>query len=142
MKLVAFEVEHLELLEKQRGKPYSFLNSDQRIFLASNGLSYSVISKSGRILMCAGIQKHWEHRGEGWAMFDLELKKEFIGVHRIVKRFLDVTPFRRVEATVEANFEPGHRWAKLLGFEMEAPRLKNYFVNGADAVLYVRIRTE
>jgi hypothetical protein len=39
---------------------------------------------------------------------------------------------------VRADFEMGNRWAKMLGFEVETPLMKNYWPGGIDAVGYVK----
>ena len=44
----------------------------------------------------------------------------------------------RVEFTVRADFEKGHRWAKMLGFTVESPLLRAYGPLGEDHVGYVR----
>jgi len=61
-------------------------------------------------------------------------------VHRLVHYVLDNCPLRRVEAYVDFEFEPGHRWARMLGFKLEAPRMKCHRPDGGDSALYARIR--
>jgi RimJ/RimL family protein N-acetyltransferase len=62
----------------------------------------------------------------------------FVEIRKIVYRFFEIAPFRRIEAVVVKDFEPGCRFAESLGFQMEAPCLKGYFPGGIDAVLYAR----
>jgi hypothetical protein len=40
--------------------------------------------------------------------------------------------------TVRKDFVQGHRWAQMLGFEMETPEMKAYDPQGATHVGYVR----
>lgn len=140
MKLVDFKKDHLERIEKATDKVYLNITARHRDVLEQNGFSHSVIGDDGTVFMCAGVVKYWNGRGEGWAIFNKSVGASMVGVHRIVSRYLDIIPIKRVECTVEADFKEGHRWAKLLGFEMECPRMKNYFENGKDAVLYARVR--
>ena len=42
--------------------------------------------------------------------------------------------------TVLKDFKQGHRWAKILGFELETPTLRAYGPAGEDHAGYVRIR--
>ena len=41
--------------------------------------------------------------------------------------------------TVDCEFEQGHRWAKMLGFTMEAERMRAYRPDGGDVALYARV---
>jgi RimJ/RimL family protein N-acetyltransferase len=52
---------------------------------------------------------------------------------------LETTDFKRVEAYVDANFEAGHRWITMLGFEREG-YMRAFSPLGDDAVLYARIK--
>ncbi len=139
MKVEVFKKEHLEAIERQTGKVYKAITEANRHTLENNGMSYSVMGENGRVLLCAGLIHHWAGRAEGWAIFDKDMKKEFLAVHKKVLRFLEISPFKRIEAIVTIEFKQGHRWAKLLGFQVEGPRLRHYFENGKDAVLYARI---
>jgi RimJ/RimL family protein N-acetyltransferase len=62
-----------------------------------------------------------------------------VRIHKAVQRFLEATEFKRVEAFVDSDFEPGHRWIKMLGFEYEG-YMKNFSPLGRDCLLYSRIK--
>lgn len=136
---IPFRVEHLEQLERQKGMIYSKISNFNRRLIEESSTAYTVTA-SDRILMCAGIIPYWNNRAEGWAMFDHNLKSYFVTAHRAVVKFLDSTPCKRIECVVNRDFEQGHRWAKALGFKIEAHLMKTYFEDGSDAVLYARVR--
>lgn len=92
----------------------------------------------GKALGIAGVTPFWPGRSEAFALFGKPTKGEFLSFHRAISRFLSVFP-GRVEMVVVADWEKGNRWARMLGFLMEAKRLKNYFPNGADATMYARV---
>ena len=92
-----------------------------------------------RIIGCAGIVMIGLH-GTAWAMLAHDAGRFFIAIHRAVKRGLDSCPARRIEMHVDVNFEEGHRWARLLGFQQEAPRLRAWLPDGGDVSLYARVR--
>ncbi len=94
----------------------------------------------GRVVACTGVFEYWPGRGEVWAILDKDCKEEFLYIHKAAKRFFEVCPVNRIEATVELGFPEGHRWMRLLGFELEAPVLKKYFPNGSDCSLYAKVR--
>jgi RimJ/RimL family protein N-acetyltransferase len=60
-------------------------------------------------------------------------------LHRATRRFIDLEPLRRLEASVEVGFPAGERWLELLGFEHEGP-LRAFGANGEDHVRYARIQ--
>ena len=76
-----------------------------------------------------------------WAYISNAAAKErFLSVHRAVSRFLDMCYLQRIEMTVDCEFEEGHRWARMLGFNMEAERMVAYRPDGGDCSLYARVR--
>lgn len=64
--------------------------------------------------------------------------KYFVGLRRIVYRFLEVYDFTRLECMVKSSFTQGHRLVKLLGFELEGTLKK--FCKGEDYCIYARIK--
>ena len=61
-------------------------------------------------------------------------------VTRKVLEAFDVLPYKRVEMHVDYEFKAGHRWAKMLGFKVDAPRMEHSGFYGNDETLYVRIK--
>jgi len=53
-------------------------------------------------------------------------------------KFLKRLDARRLETYVDVGFAPGHRWVKMLGFEVEG-YMKSFRPNGDDMVLYARV---
>ena len=64
----------------------------------------------------------------------------FVAIHKAVKRFFDVAPFERIEAHVALNFEAGHKWVKMIGFELEVAEKKKYFPDGGSAAAYALVK--
>jgi hypothetical protein len=92
-----------------------------------------------RILICGGIVKHTERRGECWALVGADAGRHMLTLTRAVKRFIDVYPWRRLEATVEERFGAGCRWVELLGFTFESA-LPQYGLDGETHLRYTRLR--
>lgn len=105
--------------------------------LVDAGPCYTV-RQGGKIICCAGVVELWQGRASAWALLSGEAGRSMIGLHRMVEDFLDNCGIRRVEAYVYPDFEPGHRWARMLGFEREG--LMRAFQRGADMVMYSRVR--
>lgn len=136
-------VDHMKEILKQESaeglRPH--VTEESLSILASQPHTFSCISKEdGRVLLCGGVTEYWPGRGEAWAILNKDCKREFIALHNATKRLFDICPVRRIELAADIGFEPAHRWARLLGFELEAPLLKAYTIEGRDVSLYARIK--
>lgn len=138
---VKMEEEHLEQLIEQPGTRHfkQFVTPEQIKTLAAGKFAYAMITATGRVICCGGVVEYWPNRGEAWAIFDTRCRKEFIAIHNHVKRLIKICPWKRIEAAVNVEFDAGHRWAKALGFKMEAENMKAYRPDGGDSALYARI---
>lgn len=94
----------------------------------------------GRIVACGGVCPLHGFMGNAWAMIAADLKHSFLIVHRVALRVLDAYPANRIEAHIDCGFVNGHRWARALGFEIEARRMRKFTPDGRDAALYARVR--
>jgi hypothetical protein len=141
IEIVKFKAEHLEKMTEQKAMSYlrEHLTTEHFQAAEQSPWAYSII-KDGVTLLCAGVVSHWDGRGEAWAFLNQSCKFDFLAIHRAVSRFLDVCPLNRIDATVDATFDEGHRWVKMLGFDCEAPLMKSYLPGGRDASLYARVR--
>lgn len=140
MNVVAFNVGHLEWLKSQPGHEHlSTIKTEYAVELQKSPYSRSIISDDGRVLCCGGLLLYWHQRGEVWAFFNQNCRREFLSIHKLALQFLRALPVNRVEASVEVDHKEGHRWCKLLGFKREAKVCRAYLPNGKDASLYARI---
>lgn len=93
--------------------------------------------EDGDPVVCAGTILQWPGRHTAWAYLNPATGPAMMRATREVgRKILNVKG--RIEFTVRCDFENGHRWAKLLGFEVETPLLKAYGPDGEDHVGYVR----
>lgn len=141
MRVIPYEAEHLEQLDLQEGQQYlnRFLDHALRKAL-ENEYSFTGLVED-RVVACAGLAPQWDNRAIAWAYLADNLgPRLMLRVHRAVERFLVMAPFDRIEATVDAEFEQGHRWMGALGFKMEAPLMRKYRPDGGDSSLYARVR--
>jgi len=111
------------------------LCSDDVDVLKKNRISWAIYDDE-RPVMCGGITQYWQGRGEAWAVFDPDCRKQFLGIHKITKRLLLESGVKRIEASVKIGFDHGHRWIKALGFKLDAELLKSYLPDGSDVSLY------
>lgn len=93
----------------------------------------------GSIVACAGTIVMWPGRHSAWAFMTAATAKHMRFITSAVLKNIEGLK-GRIEMTVQADFPAGHRWAKILGFRVEAPLLRAYGPDGADHVGYVRFQ--
>lgn len=141
MKIIPYKAEHLHLIDLQESQRYlsAYLSQGLRVSLEGD-FSFTAVD-GDQVLGCAGLAEQWENRGIVWAYLSEGIgPRRFVQIHKAVVRFLEVAPLERIEATVDIDFEEGHRWLRLLGFALEAPLMRRYRPDGGDSALYARVR--
>lgn len=141
IEIVKFKAEHWDQINGQDAtlSLSRMVPAEYAKILEKQPYSYTFFS-GDRIVAVGGIVENSPGRGEVWAEFAQTCRKEFLAIHLAAKRFLDICPFERVEATVDVSFAAAHRWIRLLGFELEAPVMRKYSLDGQDYSLYARVR--
>lgn len=137
--VVPFKAEHIAAIRLQEAQAYL---SDWVTYAQAEALeeqtSYTAML-DGVPVAAAGVIPQWQGRSLAWAFIGDVGPRKFLGIHRAVKHFLDGCYVKRLEMTVDCDFPAAHRWAKMLGFKMEAPRMEAYNPNGGDCSLYARV---
>ena len=142
MKIIPFEAHHLLDVDLQDSQTYlsQWINEAQAKEIEATECAFTGVNEDGSLMGCAGVMNIWHGRAQGWAYISKKAEgRSFIKVHKAVSRFFDACYIKRVEITVDCNFEQGHRWAEMLGFTMEAERMTAYRPDGGDCALYARI---
>lgn len=140
IEVVRFKKEHLDkivLQERQAG--LEFLETTELFSSLETEDSYSVID-GNEVLCCAGVVAMNTGRGVAWAYLANGLKEKMVVVTRSVKRYLNIAPFHRIEMHVDCDFKEAHRWAKMLGFNMECERMIAFTPDKRDCALYAMTR--
>jgi len=112
-----FRSEHLEQLDLQPAQEHmrTYLTPDLLSKLESSSPAYSILD-DGRTLACLGFFRWTDDAGIIWAYPARNLGRRMIIVHRCAARAISALP-GKVFAAVEHDFDEGHRWMDLLGFE-------------------------
>ncbi|HET6890540.1 MAG TPA: hypothetical protein VFH31_05510 [Pyrinomonadaceae bacterium] len=140
MEIVPFKPEHLAKIRLQGAQEYLTSYIDPASVSALQvGSAFSAI-EGDLVLGSAGVISIWHGRGIAWAWLSKDCGKYFVRIHRAVKRFLDMSDINRIEATVDCDFHAGHEWIHMLGFELEAERMRGYRPDGGDMSLYARVK--
>jgi RimJ/RimL family protein N-acetyltransferase len=140
MHIVPFQPQHLEVMVLQPSqKGFSdYFDPQYGAALMNGGPCFTALNND-EVLGCSGVIKQWDNRAIAWALISEFSGKNFVGIHRAVSRFLDLSEFNRIEAFVDADFEQGHRWIQMLGFEREG-YMRQFSPDGRDSVLYARLK--
>jgi len=102
--------------------------------------SFTVMA-DGRAVACGGVLPIWNDRAMVWAIMAQDAGKYMGAITRAAKSILEAAPYNRIEADTLCEFKEGHRWLRMLGFTLEAERLRAYRGDGVDCALYARVRS-
>mgnify|MGYP003659964664 CR=1 FL=1 len=124
MLVVPFKAEHLEKLKLQDAQMYlsGWVSPEQGQALEAHP-SYTAVDNDTP-LAAAGVIPQWQGRSLAWAFLSPMGPRQFVGVHRAVKNFLDACYTQRIE---------------MIGFKMEAERMEAYSPDGRACALYARV---
>lgn len=92
----------------------------------------------GEVVVCGGVMMQWKYRHTCWALLGPSAPKYISWITREARKVL-AEVVGRIELTVRCDFPAGQRWAELLGFQVETPRLKAFGPEGEDHIGYVRL---
>lgn len=135
-----FKAEHLEGIELQPAQKDALHWIPAEQYKALEGPTAFSLFSDGECVACVGAVEMWQGRAQVWTIVSNRAGKDMKSVTKVIKRMLTIAPWRRIEATVDCEFEQGHRWMRLLGFTLEIERMVAYLPDGRDAAQYVRIR--
>ena len=140
MEIVEFDKDHARYLLAEGGnlELCQVLGDEHLDFAESLEYSYTGIL-DGAPVFCAGLVPFGPHRAEAWAILHQFDTDNFLKTFNACKRLLEVAPFKRIECKIKHDFKAGHRWAKALGFKLEAKRMIKSNIQGYDESLYARI---
>jgi hypothetical protein len=142
MKIVPFEAKHLLDVDLQDSQAYlsKWITMEQAKAIEATEWAFTGVNEDGSLMGCAGLISMWQGRAMAWAYISKSAEgRNFIKVHKAVSRFFEACYIKRIEITVDCDFEQGHRWAEMLGFKMEAECMKSYRPDGGDCALYARV---
>lgn len=133
--IVPFKRWHMEWLEAR--SPVGLVFSKAVCEQLETQNSWSAVL-DGDVIACGGTIEQWPGRHTAWAHLGPHTAPHMRWITRAVKSVLkDVKG--RIEMTVRCDFEPGHRWAEMLGFRLETPIMAAYGPDGEDHSGYIRI---
>jgi hypothetical protein len=141
MNVVPYKAEHFWAIVPQPAQAYlADYVTPQHIESLEKECSFTVMA-DGSPVVCFGWLALYPTRALLWTYISTTAGKHFVGITRIANRLIRDLKFKRLEIEVDCEFEQGHRWARMLGFELEAERLRGHRMDGGDSAIYARIRS-
>lgn len=136
MMIEPFNISHFYRLDVQPGQRWVASRLDAATLKAIAKTEAFAAITPERVLCCAGLLRVHDGRAVAWALLGNDIAPFLRGIHRATLRLFRLSGYRRIETTVERDFEQGHRWARLLGFEVEAECMAGFGEDGRDHTLY------
>lgn len=133
MRVEPFKPEHLHLLDLQPHQRDWQARIACEDFSALRGVT--VFDDHGPVAV-GGIADLGDGKGEAWALLGVASGRRMVALTRMAERGMRASGFRYLQALVAADFKPGKRWARLLGFTKRGD-LPDYFTHG-DAQIWTR----
>ncbi len=140
MVIIPFKREHLHHLviqEQQRGLE-AFMTNDVMVML-ENERSFSAVDGE-EVVACAGVVQVNHGRGLAWAYLADNIGSRLIRVTKAAKQYMQMIDLHRIEMHVDCDFPQAHRWAKMLGFELECERMRAFTPDKRDCALYAMVK--
>lgn len=144
MKIVRFLPRHLFELPRLQPAQASLaqtlrLEPDFGPSLALAGPCFTVL-RDERPVACGGAHEFHARRAELWGLLSVECAPVLRPMTSAVRGWIDQCAYTRLEINVATDFAAGHRWARMLGFQVEGPEKLAFTPDGAGAIPYVRLR--
>jgi hypothetical protein len=140
MSVVPFDKEHFYLIHPQlaQANVTTYITDDTWEQLPKQtSFSYEI---EGQKLAIGGWIEISKQRALVWAYVHADIKNKLAFLHKEILKTLSQLPYDRLEMEVDYDFKQGHRWAKLLGFQIETEKARYYRPDGKDATIYVRYK--
>lgn len=138
--LVPFKRWHIAWLQEQTGDAKDFMFDTDTLLTLEKQNSWTLVVDM-RPVACGGTLQHWPGRHTAWTYLNKDTGRHMVAITKAVQSKL-VPVKGRIELTVLHGFEQGHRWARILGFEVETPEMLGFGPNGETHTGYVRFNKE
>lgn len=139
IEVTPYRPEHLFLLRPQPAQRSALTSITPKHAESLAEHPSETVLHGDEVLLCGGVIPIWAGRAMVWAYVSADAGPHMLPVTRATQRFLSDYAVPRMELYVEEEFENGHRWAHMLGFQIESPLALRFFPDGSAASIYVRL---
>ncbi len=140
MKIIKFKAHHLDNFEYQKSQEYvaATWDAETRSYVEMTGDAWSVIH-DGIIIFCGGFIDMGFGRALAWSLVSKHAAKHLYFITKNTLAKFEKSGFKRLEMIIDSDFEHGHRWARMLGFNLETPDGMPHYYLDKKTFLYGRI---
>lgn len=141
VRTVPFRADHLATLKPQAAQRAEFeaITPESARAHEMAGSGYTILVDDHAVA-CAVLAELGDGRGAIWALIGADAGPYMRRAWGVATRMMLESGLRRIETIVATDFEAGHRWVKMLGFELETPNgMRSFGPNGETCSLYARI---
>jgi hypothetical protein len=125
--------QHFEL-----GIEHREFTMDEGEDLAENGLAWTAYRGSA-VVTIAGFREVFPGHAVAWAALSEDVGRDHLAITRFARAQIEGSPYRRIEAIIEASNVRAIRWAELVGLTA-AHRLRRYGPEDVDHILFERVQ--
>lgn len=137
IEVIQFKAAHLLTLTPQ---PEQRAEWEAAVEAGIEGAGWSV-RQGDKTLACAILADLGDGRAAVLAFIGADAGPYLTRILRVADRMFEMSMYRRIEATVLAEFAAGARWMRLLCFELETPKgMRKFGPGGETYLLYARVR--
>lgn len=138
--MIPFKGEHLRKLSVQPSQKdiLAMVTDEALLEIEKQSDAYTFMDGDEVVAIC-GTAPYGDGRALAWSFLSSNIKHRMVSVTRYVKDYLKKSTYRRIEMSVDCDHPEAHRWARMLGFECEAERMKKYSADGRDCALYALV---
>jgi hypothetical protein len=134
--------QHIALIEPSDAQLHDFvtaISNPEALHAMCKQFALSVWTGQRPIAAC-GVAELWPGRALAWNFMSEEAAQYALPIVRKMRWGLDRLPYRRVEMDCRTDFPEARKWAGLLGFKVAQPCARAFYPDGADAILFERVR--
>lgn len=137
-----FKAEHLRYLTPQAEQRLDHAIALTTEYASEMERNFALSAWNGSVCVgAAGCVPIYAHRAVAWALLSKDAGPHMLAIAKKVRFVMAALPYRRIEIAVHDSFEQGHRFAKLIGMQLETPvPLKAHGANGEDEMLYAMVK--
>ena len=138
--VIPFKAEHFWAIDVQPAQAYvRDIVAPDYVESLEKYDSYTMVS-GDKLLCCFGFIELYPTRAIMWGYLSATCGQYMTGITRIAHRLIAGLPHQRIEIEVDCEFEEGHKWARIMGFELEVERMRCFRMDGGDSALYALVR--
>lgn len=137
-----FRASHLKFIKPQaaQAEEHAMAMRSEGAYLLENPYTLSAWADY-RCVGAGGLLEIWPHRALAWMILSEGAGAYMMPLVRKVRRGIKASGYKRVELTVVEGNKAGHRFARLVGFQLETPEpMRAYGPTGNAEFMYALVK--